>query len=126
MAIDTTVTPGTLLLLFDEADLLERFDDDAEFAQSILEESLNEIPRLLEELQKFCRAGDCSSVRNQAHTLKGMAANISTPRLQDVAMRMEHAARDGQLMAAVELLPEIEQVAQQTADTIKGLSFMQG
>ncbi|HIJ95195.1 MAG TPA: Hpt domain-containing protein [Desulfuromonadales bacterium] len=118
MLNNTTDTSDTSLLLFDEADLLERFDNDSEFTQSILEESLHEIPRILEELQQICQGGDCACIRNQAHTLKGMAANISTPRLQDVAMRMETAARDEQLTSAVALLAGLEQVAQATVDAI--------
>jgi len=126
VATQQTMIVGVDLLLFDEADLLERFDDDTEFAQSILEESLKEIPRLIEELQRYCRDGNCSSIRNQAHTLKGMAANLSTPRLQEVALRMEHAAHDGQLAMIVDLLPEMEHVAYETVNTINGLSIMQG
>ena len=126
VATQQVMTDNVDLLLFDEEDLLERFDNDTEFAQSILEESLNEIPRLIEELQRYCQDGDCSSIRNQAHTLKGMAANLSTPRLQEIAMRMEIAAHDGQLATAVDLLSEMEHVAKRTVDTINGLSIMQG
>jgi HPt (histidine-containing phosphotransfer) domain-containing protein len=111
------------ILLFDEADLLERLDDDREFAMVILEESLLEIPRFLVELRNHSATGDCTAIHHSSHTLKGMAANISALRLQDIAMRIEHAARDSRADLVTALLPELEQVAQQTVDTISTVSL---
>jgi HPt (histidine-containing phosphotransfer) domain-containing protein len=108
--------------LFDEADLLERLDDDREFAQTILEESLGEIPRFLTDIQNLCLGTDSTALRSQAHTLKGMAANIGTPRLKDVAMRIENAAKEERIDLATELLPELEQVTQLTIDAISNWS----
>jgi HPt (histidine-containing phosphotransfer) domain-containing protein len=125
MAIDNSLISGDGqegIALFDEADLLERLDDDREFAQTILEESLGEIPRFLTDIQSLCLGTDSTALRSQAHTLKGMAANIGTPRLKDVAMRIENAAKEERIDLAIEMLPELEKVTQLTIDAISNWS----
>jgi HPt (histidine-containing phosphotransfer) domain-containing protein len=103
--------------VFDEADMLERLEDCA-FVRSILEASLLEIPELLGELQQLCKGDDCLVIRRQAHTLKGMAANISAFALRDSAMRVETAAKEGSIESVLELLPEVEQQALLTIEAI--------
>ena len=108
--------PGRLL--FDAADILERFEDEI-FVRSILEESLEEIPVLLKELQTLCRGEDCLAIRLQAHTLKGLAANISTPCLRESALRVEAAAKEGALQTVREFLPEVERQALLAQEAIR-------
>lgn len=104
--------------LFDRAELMELLDADEEFAQSIIELSLVEIPKNVKEIQAFCAEGNCSSIRLMAHTIKGMAANLCTPLLREISLKMETAAKVGDIEAVRKFLPELEQTARKTVEAI--------
>jgi PAS domain S-box-containing protein len=118
-AADERLNKPSDQLLIDEADLLDRFDNDREFALSILSDALDEIPKDVAELHQACVNGDLQTIRLHAHTIKGMAANLCTPALRDSAFKVETAAKDGDLESARQLLPELEQTAQLTTDAIR-------
>ena len=105
--------------LFDKTDMLERMDNDSDFVLSILEEALSELPRHVQELHELCCGNDLLIIQRMAHTIKGMAANISTGPLRDVAAHIETAAQEGDLASARDLLTELEQTLQLTAVEIR-------
>lgn len=110
MASESKNTPDLCLnspIVFDEADLLERLEDRI-FVIGILEESKQNIINLLGELQQLCKGDDCLAIRRQAHALKGVATNISTCALADVAKNLENAAKENKLEVARKLVPEVE------------------
>ena len=104
--------------LFDRAELMELLDGDEEFVQSIIELSLIEIPKNIDEIKEFCAVENYSSIRLMAHTIKGMAANLCTTALRDIAFKMETAAKVGDIEAVRKLLPELEQTARKTVEAI--------
>jgi PAS domain S-box-containing protein len=104
--------------LYDERSMLERMDNDHDFVRTILDESAKELPKYLDELRELCKGNDSASIRRQAHTIKGMAANICTELLREISFRIETAAKDNDLESARTLLPELEQVAVRTIDAI--------
>lgn len=105
--------------LFDEANMLERMDNDLEFVRTILEQALYELPIQMKTLCRQSETGDANVIRSQAHALKGMAANISAIQLRDVAYKMETAAKGGDVKTSLELLPELEGLAQRTMEAIE-------
>ncbi|HIJ86194.1 MAG TPA: response regulator [Desulfuromonadales bacterium] len=113
------IVPMNDLPLFDEADILSRMDDDRDFVRMILDESREELPKQLAELRELCGGSDAQAIRGHAHTLKGMAANISTGALRDVAARMEAAAKEDDLETARGLLPELERTVALTIEAIR-------
>ena len=108
-------------LLFDEADMLDRFDNDYEFIQTILEESLHDLPLQLEHLRELFKSGDSSSIHHHTHTMKGMAANISTPALSEICFMIENAAKGGALNVAWEMFPELERTILLTMEAIRSV-----
>ena len=113
----TSPPDGTLL--FDEADMLIRMDGDREFVRMILDESMVELPKQVEALIETCRGSDAKAIRGLAHTLKGLAANISTGALRDIAARIESAAKVDDLVSARELLPELKRMVALTMEAIR-------
>jgi HPt (histidine-containing phosphotransfer) domain-containing protein len=107
------------LLLFDEADILRRMDNDRDFVRMILDESRVELPRQLEGLRELCRGSETKAIRSLAHTMKGLAANISTGALRAIAARMEAAAKEDDLVTVRELLPELERMVFLTIEAIR-------
>ncbi|MEI6206206.1 MAG: response regulator [Desulfuromonadales bacterium] len=104
---------------FDEAQLLENFDGDKDFAISILNDGLAEIPIELNSVQELCKGEDVPTLRITAHTLKGMAANLCAPALRDAAYKVETAAKNDDLEAARGALPELERTALMTMEAIR-------
>jgi signal transduction histidine kinase/DNA-binding response OmpR family regulator len=101
-------------ILFDETALLEQFDGDTEFAGSILNDAATELPHDVEKLQRLCAGDDALEFRLQAHTIKGIAANLCAPALREISHKIELAAKDGKVACARELVPELVQTAQLT------------
>jgi CheY-like chemotaxis protein len=114
------VLPGTIL--FDKVQLLENFDGDEDFAKSILEDAVKEIPKDVEELKALCEGEDLQAIRILAHTIKGMAANLCTPALWALASKIETAAKESDPESARKLFPELQQTARMTLEEIKGLT----
>ena len=113
------VTPRGIPLLFDEADMLNRVDNDRDFVRMILDESRQELPKQLEVMQELCRGTDAKAIRGLAHTMKGMAANISTGALRESAAKIEAAAKEDDLDSVRELLPELERTVVLTMEAIR-------
>ena len=111
--------PLNMPFLFNVSELLEKFDGDQEITQSILADALTEIPKDIELLKKQCQEEDLQGIRIQAHAIKGMAANLCTPALRDIALKIETAAKNGEMSSVRELLPEMEQTMRITLDAIR-------
>ncbi|MDD2900251.1 MAG: ATP-binding protein [Desulfuromonadaceae bacterium] len=105
--------------LFDEADLLDRMDNDRDFVRMILSESTKELAKQLEEIRELCRGDDLIAIHHIAHTMKGMAANISASALSDMAYKIETTAKNGDLTSVRDLFPELEQTMLMTMQAIK-------
>lgn len=105
-------------MLFDKVVLVENLDGDEEFALSILADAVTEIPKEVEKLQAAFSDGDIHAIHISAHTLKGMAANLCTPALGAISLKIEAAAKAGDLESARSLLLELEQTARETVEVL--------
>jgi len=105
--------------LFNGAELLENFDGDRDFAHSILDDALQEIPADIEKLKELVAGADAQAIRLQAHSMKGLAANICAPALLKICFEIETAAQYGDVESARRLLPELERVALLTVDAVR-------
>lgn len=85
----------------------ELSDGDREFEHEVLEAYLQDCEERLARLATAVPQGDLSSVRRDAHTIKGASGNVGTTRLQDIARDLEHlyehwdGERAAQLLAAL-------------------------
>ena len=109
---------GTLIV-FDVAELLGNFDGDQEFARNILTDALLEIPEDIARLKELVAGTDMRAIRYQAHTMKGLSANICAPALREISFVIETAAKDGDLESARRFLPDLEQTGLMTMDAIE-------
>ncbi len=94
--------------LFDRVALMERVMGDEGLFNRVLSLSLETVPRHIRELQAALDAADVQAAHVQAHTLKGIAANIGAETLRALAEAMEHAAKAGNLEAVRERMGELE------------------
>ena len=112
--------PSDTHQLFDEAQLLENFDGDDDFAKGILADALTELPKYIVTLQELFKGEDIQAIHLQAHTIKGIAANLCTPALLIIACQLEMAAKNGSMAETRDLFPELEQTLLMTLEEIRG------
>jgi len=94
--------------IFDKVAFLAWVMDDEGLAFTIARMFLANMPVQIEKLAFAVGAGDCGQAEYQAHTIKGVSANVGGEALREVAFTMEKAAETGDLTALRALLPLLE------------------
>jgi HPt (histidine-containing phosphotransfer) domain-containing protein len=97
---------------FDEAELMERVDNDLEFLADTVQMLETDGRALMVELRTAVTSGDAPAVGRTAHTLKGMISNFCSPAVQSLALDVEKAGKAGDgagaAAASARLEPELE------------------
>jgi len=117
------VASSSPAVLFDPTALLERLEGDHEFAQEILNDSVDEILAFVAQLKSDCASLNAEELCHSAHTLKGMAANIGALALRAEAYQIETCARAQDLEKIHQLLPALEDIATRTLLQIRGTNL---
>ncbi len=89
---DIQSLPWKVYPVLDQRELMDRLEDDDELIQSVLELFLHSVPEVIAKFAAAVEAEDFDEIRFQAHTIKGMAANISAHRIREAALYAERAA----------------------------------
>src|SRR5690606_13915968 len=82
--------------------------DDVELARKLVEIFIEQSPALLNQIRGAIEAQDTAALRRAAHALKGTISNFPTGPAREAAARMEGIGVDGDLEAALEMLPQLE------------------
>ncbi len=98
--------PGTPV--FDTRGMMTRMMGDEVLARRIMEGFLEDIPKQIETLKTYLKAGDIMRAERQSHTIKGAAANIGGEAMREAAYEMEKMAKAGDLEAVTAGLPGLE------------------
>ncbi len=94
--------------VFDGASLLQRLGGDRTLVASVLSMFIDTVPAERTGLDAALAAGDPETARRHAHTLKGMAANISAPAVRDIAQKIEAKANGARLEPTDPLLADLD------------------
>jgi CheY-like chemotaxis protein len=103
-----TLEPADPSLVFDQTTFMERLRGDQELAETILEGFLEDTPRQIQALKKFLDVGDDAGVERQIHTFKGASSNVGGEQLRQAAIKMEKAAKAGNLTMVKTLMLDFE------------------
>ncbi len=95
--------------IFVEEELLERFQGDQTLLSDILQQSVKDIPERIQGLKNSLHNNDAQNARFYAHSIKGMAGNLSAHALQQVALDLENLGASEDKSGMQALLPELEQ-----------------
>ncbi|HEB56618.1 MAG TPA: response regulator [Gammaproteobacteria bacterium] len=101
------------LAVWDKEAALKRIMGDENLLNTIVDVFLNETPTRMDELKQGLEAGDCERIRYLAHTIKGVAGNLSALHLQKQAALMEAAAKETNIEQVSILMPVLEQAIEQ-------------
>jgi len=93
--------------IFDRAGLLARVEGDAVLARRMATLFLDSAVTLLAGIDEAATASDAEALARCAHTLKGSVATMGGRRAQEACLRMETAARRGDLDGARGVVSEV-------------------
>jgi signal transduction histidine kinase/DNA-binding response OmpR family regulator/integral membrane sensor domain MASE1 len=96
-------------VLWDEAELRDRYGDDDALIWELMEVFMQDLPERMVELRQAFEAGDAATAERLAHMIKGSSATIGSPALKGVAWRMEDLVVANQMAEASALIPAMEQ-----------------
>jgi PAS domain S-box-containing protein len=106
--------------IFDRAILRDRLMDDDALVDAVIQGFLDDMPKQIAELSQRINQGQARRAGEQAHKIKGAAANIGSNMLQELACIMEDAGQGGDLERLKHTLPELEKtfrILKQTMET---------
>lgn len=104
--------------ILDRKDLIARLADDEELAIEVLAAFAEDIPDKIETLKAAVADGDSQQIKDQGHTVKGAARNISALQLQNTAALIEEAGKEENIDLAKDLLPLLDSQCQALMATI--------
>ena len=93
---------------FDEAELMERVDDDVAFLAETVQMLETDGRALMVELRTAVASDDAQAIGRTAHTLKGMISNFCSPAVQTLALDVEKAGKAGDAASAAAASAKLE------------------
>src|SRR4051794_17168201 len=70
-------------------------DEERALLARLIRSYARKTPAAVDRLGELLQGGDAAAVRDQAHALKGSAANIGAATFSGIFAEVEHSARDG-------------------------------
>ncbi|MBU1168230.1 MAG: response regulator, partial [Proteobacteria bacterium] len=95
-------------LIFNWKAVLDRLMNDEELAFMVLEGFMDDIPKKILSLKNLLDTDDSKGSEMIAHTIKGAASNVGGDCLQAVALVIEKASRNGDLISAKANIQNLE------------------
>ncbi len=95
--------------IFDKSTLLERLGNDEEIYTEVIQLFLEDMPLEIEVLQQAFANNDTTLVKRQAHTIKGVAANVGAKVLQETAFQIENNVKENERIQNDKMLTRIKE-----------------
>lgn len=97
--------------------MLERFMDNEAMIQRFMLKFLDDQNMI--KLQEALESGDTDTAFRAAHTLKGLCRNLSLQSLDKVSSEITELLRVGDMAAAADMMPKVQQEYATTVEVIK-------
>ncbi|MEQ9409333.1 MAG: response regulator [Fuerstiella sp.] len=97
---------------------LKRMGEDTEILASMIEYFLQDVPELLQQLQKKVANGDATEATRLAHSLKGLCANFEARDTTKLARDIEARCYQGRLSDVGPLLPELSNLIRRLSEAL--------
>ncbi|MCA9198431.1 MAG: PAS domain-containing protein [Planctomycetales bacterium] len=85
---------------------LDSLDGDADLLRTVAQACLGELQQRLNEMKTAIQQQDATSLQRAAHSLKGSTRLFDNHQIEDVAVRIENAAKANDFAVAESLLPD--------------------
>ncbi|MGC1484375.1 MAG: Hpt domain-containing protein [Candidatus Acidiferrum sp.] len=97
--------------IWNQAELLERVDNDLELLRELLIIYKAEFPRTIQSLQSAVAGGELKNTASLSHSLKGMLSNLGGGRAAAAAEKLEELAVAGENALLKEALDTLQREA---------------
>lgn len=105
--------------IWDQEALLGRMRGKSERVVKLVNLFLNDIPARIQELNEDVQQNNIDNCAMHAHTVKGVSANLSVLRLEQIASEIEVAAKKQHIDELIALLSDINRVYEESEDELK-------
>ncbi len=105
--------------VWDKADFMQRILENEMLLKKLLQQFLQDAPNYLATLQQQSADGDLQGAKETAHTMKGIAANMSLGALKDCVCEMEKAVAADDVAWVQRAFADIQQCLQLTQQVLK-------
>jgi HPt (histidine-containing phosphotransfer) domain-containing protein len=105
--------------IFILTEFIDRSEGDYGLAREVASIFRTCAPGYIGSLRNAVTAGDAYAAQQSAHKLKGAAANLALPLLEDSACMIESLAKRGHLEKVELLLPELDQRLAEALETLQ-------
>ena len=93
----------------------------ADFIDELIDTFLEDVPKLMGELQSALQAGNAEAFRRAAHSLKSNAATFGAAHLSEQARELEMLGKEGRLKATGDRIGALESSFEAVSRELKGL-----
>jgi CheY-like chemotaxis protein len=87
---------------------IEEFEGDKQFLSEVIEGFIMDVSKQIGTIRKALSCGDAETVRNEAHSIKGGAGNITAKALSRVAFELEIKGKSRELNGVGEIVDNLE------------------
>lgn len=95
--------------IFDHLCFSHRLMDDVDLMQQVAENFILDIPSQLEHLQQAILDNDVAAMSHLAHKVRGAAANMAAEEMAACALKLEKAAKSGEVVAPQKMMDELSE-----------------
>jgi len=106
--VNKDVSTESELLIWDKAAALHRLMGNGDLLNTVIDIFIKETPDRINELEQAINKSDSDIVSSVAHSLKGVAANISALELQKIAADLEASGRNMDIDKAAILFSDLK------------------
>jgi HPt (histidine-containing phosphotransfer) domain-containing protein len=94
--------------IFDRDQALEVVDGDLELFREIATMFFETLPHNLDQIRQAAERQDAEALEGAAHSLKGAAASLATPRCRDAAYALEIIGKEGDFAQAATAIAKLQ------------------
>ena len=87
---------------------VEEFERDREFLMEVLEGFMGNVRAQIGTIRQAISDGDADQIREEAHSIKGGAANLTADNLSEVALELENIGKSGVLERGIPVIERLE------------------
>ena len=88
--------------------VLDEFDNDKVFLHELLNDLVVQVKDQIKTIRDGIQSKSCEKVWREAHTIKGGASNVTANMIADIALQIERAGKNGDLLLCNDLLCQLE------------------
>lgn len=111
-------------MVWDKSELLRAVGDKEDRVERLVAKFLTNLPTMLDSITSSAGARNYELLRQQAHALKGSAANLRVNIVADVAADLEFAAKEKNWQAISDLLPLLKREMDIATTLLKNVKAM--